>query len=264
MLQVRMINRVSLVVCPVDNFTGEIITKRNIKMTLYGHDQKPLINAEGYRIFSNLKSNKYILQVRSQEYLAEDMAIDLGSLNPLAPLLILSLRPSPAYPFPRWASLIRMSLREADGTVLAGLPVKAYIVTTACARAKVAMTGELAEGEREIHISGQAGRISPGDEFFMSGEDYDHSEFCVVQEKLANPSRIKLIKPLKYGHARGEALLPALETKSDPRGEAVVYLQSFRKASCVVNMFFSKGELTIKKEVVMEEGKQCYLGHVVF
>lgn len=111
--------RLSLAVLGTDDYTGKQPTG-NVEYTL--GDKKPLVNPSGYRLFLDVASGNQTLKVQSDNYFSHEEEVTL----PLAgePVIELTLKPTPAYPFPRGATLIRGTVRDTDGKLVPGATVK--------------------------------------------------------------------------------------------------------------------------------------------
>ena len=103
-------NYLSLAISIVDSYTKEQPVG-TLTFYLNNENLQPIKNNSGYYLFLNLHEDNYTLWVHSEFYFDTSFDVQLSSLNPLNPLIEIELKPTPSYPFPSGATLIR-------GTVL--------------------------------------------------------------------------------------------------------------------------------------------------
>ena len=106
----QLSTRLSLAVSLVDDYTGKQ-PSGDIEIAL--DSKKALINPSGHYLFLDVAAGEYTLNVQNEYYFGQEHEITL----PLSgdPVLELTLKPKPAYPFPRGATLIRGIVRDNHG-----------------------------------------------------------------------------------------------------------------------------------------------------
>lgn len=84
-------------------------------------------NLSGYHTFSGLPEGEHTLRVESELYFFEERLVDTRSFaGSMEPVVEITLKPRPQYPFPDNATLIRGML-TADPVVLTGITIKATL-----------------------------------------------------------------------------------------------------------------------------------------
>ena len=91
-----------------------------------GGSRTTVRNLSGYFLFTDLTPGTYTVRVESEFYLPAEQTVDTTLLNPKQPVAEIVLKPTPSYPFPGSATLLR-------GVVTNGTPL---------ADAKVSVTGK--------------------------------------------------------------------------------------------------------------------------
>jgi len=102
--------RLSLAVSVVDDYTDRHLTG-DVELALA--EKRALVNPSGYYLFLDVADGNYILKVQADYYFSQEQDVTL----PLSgePVIELTLKLTPAYPFPRGATLIRGIVRDTDG-----------------------------------------------------------------------------------------------------------------------------------------------------
>lgn len=112
-------SRLSLAVGLRDDFTG----RQPIgEVRLAVSDREGIKNPSGYYLFLDLPAGDFQLRVRAQYYF--DQEVDITLTPPGEPVSELILKPSPAYPFPERATLIRGMVGDTEGEPVAGAAVR--------------------------------------------------------------------------------------------------------------------------------------------
>ena len=111
--------RLSLAVSAVDDYTDRHLTG-NVELAL--GKKRALVNPSGYYLFLDIADSDYTLKAQADYYFSQEQDVAL----PLSgdPIIELTLKPAPAYPFPRGATLIRGIVRDPDGKPVPGATVK--------------------------------------------------------------------------------------------------------------------------------------------
>lgn len=256
---VRFKTKVSLVVSPIDEFTAEPRSGGNINIFLENHPGKPIRKADGYFVFTDLPEGTYHVSVQSDVYLNEGITVDLEKINPAAPVVFLALKPNSSYPFPEGTTLIRAVLRDSKGNAIRGARVKAVVLSLSCAKAKLAQGG-LKKGSREMCLVNVAGKVSVGNKFLITEKEEVRSEYCEIAGVLGEPQCFTVAEALQQDHSRGALLMPVTETRTDHKGEFVVYFRNSKAKQFDVKLEFSYENKTVISELKLAEGKMISLG----
>jgi len=257
--RVKFSTKVSLVVCPVDDYSAVPKSGGNINVFLSEHPGRPVRKADGYFVFTGLPPGSYHVVVQSDVYLNEIIEVALERIDPAEPILHISLKPNSAYPFPAGSTLIRAALRDSGGNPAPGAKLRATLLSASCARAKTAQGG-MKKGLQEINLTGEAGKIAVGDIFLISDQEEVCSEYCTITGVLKETHKYQVAEPLRYDHKRGVLLLPVVETRADQRGEAVAYFRNIKEKKFDVKVEFSYENKIRTEELTMTEGEVNYLG----
>ncbi len=115
--------KLSFAVYLIDDYSGDAPIGR-IDVRLKGRDEKPIKNPSSYYTLLDLPDDTYTVQVRSEYYYDVDSGdIHPAELVPKSPVVDITLKPMPSYPFPPGATLIRGMARE-EGNAISGARVK--------------------------------------------------------------------------------------------------------------------------------------------
>lgn len=257
----KISTKVSLVVSPIDDYTAERRSGGNINVFLNELPQRPVRKNDGYYIFTNLTEGTYTLCLRSDIYLDENITVSLSCLNQQNPIVYPTLKPSPNYFFTEGSTLVRASVRDTEGNAMSFVIVKAVVLSHDCARARLAQDGAK-KGSRQIYVFNMAGKISVGDKYLIKGKEDIGSEVCQIAGTSDETHCFNLNDDLQFDHCRGELLLPVIHTRTDDRGEVVIYFRNARSKYFDVKMEFNCNHKSIEKSVRLEEGKTTNLGLV--
>jgi hypothetical protein len=111
----------SLAVRLIDDFT-EKETIGNIKVTIKEGDIKAFKNLSGYCLFNDFAPGNYNLLIESEYYFLQETPVNIPQPDPKNPVVEISLKPIPAYPFPGYATLARGLI--SDGSPVANAQVE--------------------------------------------------------------------------------------------------------------------------------------------
>jgi hypothetical protein len=87
-----------------------------IELFLNGTSMEPVKNLSGYYLFFALPVGDNVIRVVSQYYSPADLIVAVADLDPLNPLIEISLTPRIFYPFPPSATLIQGKVINETGT----------------------------------------------------------------------------------------------------------------------------------------------------
>ncbi|MCP4404701.1 MAG: DUF2012 domain-containing protein, partial [bacterium] len=111
----------SLAVELEDEFAPHLKPKGELFVTLKGGTYaltQLQTNRSGYYIFCDVPDGSYTLETKARYYLDESLAVDLAMPDPRDPVVKITLKPHPVYPFPEGSTLIKGEVRDPDGNVL--------------------------------------------------------------------------------------------------------------------------------------------------
>jgi hypothetical protein len=176
-------------------------------------------------------------------------------------VLFVSVKPQPFYPFPEGAALIRGNLRESGSRPAAGVRVRAVTLSDNCARARVSREG-CGEGGREIGVANVSGIISANDTFLLKEKSGEEFGYIQITGALKEEGRFKLGQPLESECGAKTLLLPVVETRTDERGELVLYFRGLKQEGCRVRLEFYGQDRVWEQETEVSEGRTTNLGVV--
>ncbi len=114
--------KLSLVVRPLDDYSNGDPVGR-LEVSLKG--RKAIKNPSSYYLFLDLPDDTYIVQVRSDYYFDVDSeTINPAELDPKNPVVTITLKPKPSYPFPPGATLIRGMVYDTAVKAVSGAKVR--------------------------------------------------------------------------------------------------------------------------------------------
>ncbi len=120
----RHTTRLSFAVFLLDEYSnGKPIGR--VEVSLKNRKEKPIKNLSSYYLFLDLTDDTYTIQVMSDYYFDEGS----GSINPAEldtknPVVNITLKPTPSYPFPPGATLIRGRVHDSAGKAVSGAKVR--------------------------------------------------------------------------------------------------------------------------------------------
>lgn len=117
--------KLSLVVYLVDEYSNKGITD-DLEVSLKDQNMAPVRTIGGYYIFFDLPDSSYTVQARGgTHYFGEAMAeVQLADLDARNPVVSITLKPTPSYPFPPSSTLVRGSLWDSHGRGMPGAEIK--------------------------------------------------------------------------------------------------------------------------------------------
>ncbi|NQE46209.1 hypothetical protein C5S31_09340 [ANME-1 cluster archaeon GoMg2] len=118
----RHSTKLSFAVLLVDDFSNREPICR-VEVSLNGRKEKPVKNLSSYYIFLDLPDDTYTVQVRSDYYFNEELDIT-AELDAKDPVVNITLKPKPSYPFPPGATLIRGKVYDSGGKAVSSAKVR--------------------------------------------------------------------------------------------------------------------------------------------
>jgi len=94
-----------------------------VDVSLKDRKKKPVKNISSYYLFLDLPDDSYTVQVRSDYYFDEELD-STAELDAKNPVVNITLKPKPSYPFPPGATLIRGKVYASGGEAVSGAKVR--------------------------------------------------------------------------------------------------------------------------------------------
>jgi hypothetical protein len=248
---------VSFVVCPIDNFSGEIVKSGYVKLIFSGSNRSPVYKPDGYIVCCNIEPDEYIVKLKSEFFLEESFKINFHEKQSKPFVYNISLKPSVSYNFMSGATILRFLVKGKDYKPAANALVEAQPITEGCFRGKVGKNG-ISKEEDHFYTSLLNGKISVGDTYVV-GNKVDGYEECTIEEKLEGLRHFRVKSPFKYNHDRGSELVPLIKTRTNKNGEGIVYFNSVPMGKFDIRLQLYHDEKVFTKEITMEECKTTVL-----
>jgi len=118
-LDQKITTRVSFAVALTDEYTDGPPIDSN-RVFIKEQEIRAIKNRSGYYVFLNLSEGEYKVQVESEYYFREEAIVKPSNLEPLNPVVSVTLKPTPFYPFASGATLIRGMIQDSDGNSISG------------------------------------------------------------------------------------------------------------------------------------------------
>ena len=150
--------RLAVAVWLVDDFTGKSPIG-SVEVLLEGLILKPVKNSSGYYLFLDLPGGEYQVRVKSDYYFDENETVILATLDPSNPVVEITLKPKPSYPFFPGTTLIRGRVLDADGNPVLGAQVEV--------RGKGITNQTTEKGELVLYFKGLKDEDLKDDKFIM-------------------------------------------------------------------------------------------------
>lgn len=119
----------SFAVWLIDEYT-EKRSLGHMRVIIKGENIKGISNINGYYIFTNLDTGTYEIEIVSDFYFTGEETINMATLAPKNPVVEVTLRPRPAYPFPDNSTLVRGLVSNADPIIGAEVGVTGKTIKT--------------------------------------------------------------------------------------------------------------------------------------
>lgn len=213
--------RVSAVLRLRDGFLGTPIESTGALFRIDGTPHQPQAKPGGYRVWTGLETGRHELSVSMQGFQTEVLTIEIpadGSWEGSA-----DLKPGPGYPFGRNAVTVQLHLTQ-DGQPLAGQPV--WLAIAEPAPLKIAQD-KAAKGAQSMRLfcKGEPGALPVPGAFLLEEDKQPELVYLQSFEKEEG----QLGGPLAHPHARGKALLPAQQYRTDEAGIVRIMLREAAK-----------------------------------
>jgi hypothetical protein len=94
-----------------------------VDVSLKGRKEEAVKNLSSYYLFLDLPEETYTVQVRSEYYFDEETSVSPHTLDRKNPVVDITLKQKPSYPFPPGVTLIRGMVYDSEGNALPGADV---------------------------------------------------------------------------------------------------------------------------------------------
>ena len=199
----RVLFETSLVVLPIDDFTGRPVTGSAVSLQLEG-ERPAVVKDDGYRIFTNVRNRHPVLIGRSGLYESVRMEANLDERDP-EEIWILRLVPGRSYPLPE--GMTSLVIHTEPGRVL-------RLWTTEGNGFKLSRDYQPEDG-RELALYNPDDESVEGKGFFIQNQK-DTEWFRITSR---NRKKVMIGEPLKSAYTKTETTLwPVSEVCADAAG----------------------------------------------
>ncbi|MEK0313966.1 hypothetical protein [Cohnella sp. 56] len=212
--------RCSLVVLPVDAWTGRALSGPDVSVRLEGLPGRPLRTSDGGCAFIDVAGTACTVVVEAPLRLPWRSAVDLTALPKQAPVVIAPMLPGSRLDPPPGATGLRLRIADAAGKPVPGVAVFAWTEEEGCGRGRLA--DDCKDGSAALRYAPENGRLLPGDPFVIMDRGGKAVERCRAGPDTGQPGALALEAPTARDWRRGAMLLPASAARTD--GDGIVTL----------------------------------------
>lgn len=247
------ITRCSLAVQLVDAATGLEPRLAAVQASIDGLPAKPLRKNAGLFVFTDLTYPEFTLRVSSPIYMEQALQVNLQLLDPLYPLVIITLLPSPAYPLPPGTTALAARVVGPEGIPLANAAVTAAILDERAARGRLVQAAM--PGGEELEIAQAPRRLSPGEVLLIRERHAAGGVRAVIAEWNAAGKVYRLAQPLAAECPRNSLLMPVGEAHTGEDGRFIIPLRPVLPAKFTVALTIAfDGQEAASQLVELESG----------
>jgi len=232
----------SLVVIPVDDFTGKPVTGSKVRVFIPGQ-KPPVVKKEGYYVFINLTEPEVALHCESGLYHPRTEEIRLGETEELCVFRI-RLSPNASYPIP------------SGTTCVTGTAVPGRRVRFRCTDGAYKLLYEYrcaGEGSSYISLYNPEHREFAGKTFLIQDRDKKHREYFTVAG-TDEEGRCRLSEPLQHDYKKvGSIIFPIYEVCANERGDFFLPIGNSGLAEAAW-LWETEGEKEIR-EIILKPGQ---------
>jgi hypothetical protein len=120
----EIITTLSLAVSLHDDFASNRQPIGRIKVSLQEQARQAIQNLSGYYFFMDVEDDTHTVQVASDYYFDYEEEVILSNLDPKNPVVDITLRPLPYYPFPPGTTLIKGVVKNSGGEAISDATVR--------------------------------------------------------------------------------------------------------------------------------------------
>ena len=252
------VTRCSLVVRPIDVWTGFTPSASSIRVSLTETERKPIRTSDGSYAFLDYAGRTCTLVISSITYLEYRREIELPEDGTEPPILTVSLLPNRTYLPPAAATGLIVKVCDEAGLPLQGAQLSAYIDDESAVRGRLVEEDADGEGNR-IRISHRVTKLSPGDSFVIKDREGTVTEWNAMVDWQGDPSVIGLERSFQRKWSRGTKLLAAVKSTSDKNGVAVIPFRGLLPSVCPVNVEIVAGDRRLAAVWKAEGGRVVQL-----
>lgn len=217
------VSRCSLVVLPVDAWTGRALSGPDVTVRLEGAPGRALRTSEGGYAFIDVAGAECAVVVEAPFRLPWRRTVDLTALPRQAPVVLAPLLPGSRANPPPGATGLRLRIADAAGKPVPGVAVFAWTEEEGCGRGRLA--DDCTGGAVTLRYAPENGRLLPGDAFVITDRSGHTVERCRAGPDTGQPGYVALEAPVVRDWRRGAMLLAASSTRSDSDGIATLPLR---------------------------------------
>lgn len=252
--------QVSLAICAIDDFTGEPVKDKSVRISIANQLIQPVYKTDGFIICNGMTSGTYTLVVESDKYFNQKIEVDLEHCD-RPTILYISMKPLPSYSF-NSGNLIRLAVVDSNDKPIDGVGVRVLIISEKCYKAKLGRQG-VVPGDNQFVAYNLTGKISVSDYFIISDpSDNTIFEELEIAEKLSEDKCFRIKGYFQNQYERGTPIWPLLETCTDYRGEAALYLRQMpiNKVNVLITLTYQN--LSHSVEACFIEGRSMNMGRI--
>lgn len=157
--------RVSFAVRLIDDYTKQSGLVGDTVVRIVGNGRAGFQNASKYHVFTDVRETNVTVRVENPYYHSRDVAVNIVTLNPRNPVVVVTLSPNTLYPFPAGSTIVRGSVIDTGSNPIEGATVSAIggtVTVRSGARGGFALYWgplkeddvEIVGGRRELTIGG--------------------------------------------------------------------------------------------------------------
>ena len=201
---------VSLVILPIDEFTGKRILSPDFLVRVQGA-ACPIIKQDGYRVFvGEFATQEIIVMLEGRFYRKKRITVDLSGIEESSPVVAVPVLPDRDYAFP--SGTFFMEGRLPEGALLWAAGCSAW--------GMYRLSRDCEVGDMTLSVFRGGEEKSAGRGFLLTereGEGREWVEFDVSDDFMQSIYRLK--RPVRHPHGRvGTNLYPLLCYEADAMG----------------------------------------------
>ncbi len=231
---------VSLVVAPIDDFTGKPISGSRLRVWIEG--EKPaIVKSEGYYVFVNLRSPDVVVKLEGGYFQHQEVKVTVADYNDK--VMKVRMIPSHSYPIP------------ANATCIQGRALNRTTIYAYCDSLKnpYKLLYNYDKKEDEMQIFHPDDVDMEGRKLYIKSKDNESGEVMLLSG-LSDPEKksYKLVEKLNNSYKKiGTVLYPLYVIEPDEKGDFYLPLPDLTEKSSTMT-FFCKGDedKKIQKELV--------------
>lgn len=215
----------SLVVMAIDDFTGKAIENNNVRVWIDG-ERPSIVKQGGYRIFTNLKNESFVLKLVGGQYLYQEIPFTREKLKQYEGRSFkVRMLPNRCYPIP------------SDTTIVEGMgrPHTEYIAYCREAFSPYKLLCAYEKGAGQISIFHPENVDIEGKSLYICTKDTEEMEFFMVEGKSDGTQPAYLLEhPLQREYKKiGTMIYPSFRILTDEDGKFYFPITGIKKEELV-------------------------------